>query len=287
MLSYDLVGFQTTNHLHAFERYLFEEVGGERQADGSIAALGKEVVADAFPIGIDAETFAGFPLTREGRDHFNQVRSAPDLQLIVGVDRIDYSKGLPERFEAFERLLELYPENKGRVSLLQIAPPSRSEVRAYSQIQRLLEGLSGRINGRFSDLDWTPIQFITRSFPRRSLAGIYRAAAVGLVTPLRDGMNLVAKEYVAAQDPESPGVLVLSRFAGAAEEMREAVIVNPYSIDELADGLRQAIQMPVDERIDRWRALYGRVSTNTASSWSRTFLERLVTVRAPGQAGEG
>lgn len=281
MTAYDLVGFQTHNHLHAFERYLFEEVNGERLPDGAIAVDTRTLVADAFPIGIDAGTFAAFPETREGREHFNQVRSDPGLKLIVGVDRIDYSKGLPERFEAFERLLELYPENKGSVSLLQIAPPSRSEVRAYSQIQRLLEGLSGRINGRFSDLDWTPIQFITRSFPRRSLAGIYRAAAVGLVTPLRDGMNLVAKEYVAAQDPQSPGVLVLSRFAGAAEEMSEAVIVNPYSIDELAEGLRQAIQMPLDERIDRWRALNAKVTTNTASHWSRQFLDRLMAIHAP------
>jgi len=280
MTSYDLVGFQTTNHLHAFERYLLEEVNGERRQDGSIAVDERSVVADAFPIGIDAGAFASFPQTREGREHFAQVRSDPGLKLIVGVDRIDYSKGLPQRFEAFERLLELYPENKGSVSLLQIAPPSRSEVRAYSQIQRLLEGLSGRINGRFSDLDWTPIQFITRSFPRRSLAGIYRAAAVGLVTPLRDGMNLVAKEYVAAQDPEDPGVLVLSRFAGAVEEMSEAVIVNPYSIDELAEGLRQAIQMPLDERIDRWRALNEKVATNTASNWSNAFLDRLMALHA-------
>jgi len=281
MTAYDLVGFQTKNHLHAFERYLFEEANGTRRPDGSIAVDDRTLVADAFPIGIDAGTFSTYSETREGREHFNQVRSDPGLQLIVGVDRIDYSKGLPERFEAFERLLELYPENKGSVSLLQIAPPSRSEVRAYSQIQRLLEGLSGRINGRFSDLDWTPIQFITRSFPRRSLAGIYRAAAVGLVTPLRDGMNLVAKEYVAAQDPQNPGVLVLSRFAGAVEEMSEAVIVNPYSIDELAEGLRQAIQMPLDERIDRWKALNRKVTTNTASHWSRQFLDRLTTIRAP------
>lgn len=281
MMSYDLVGFQTKNHLAAFDRYLLEEAGGARQPGGSIAAFGQEVVADAFPIGIDAATFARFPDTREGREHYNQVRSDPHLQLIVGVDRIDYSKGLPERFEAFERFLELHSENRGNVSLVQVAPPSRSEVRAYLQIQRLLEGLSGRINGRFADLDWTPIQFLTRPFPRRSLAGIYRAAAVGLVTPLRDGMNLVAKEYVAAQDPADPGVLVLSRFAGAAEEMSEAVIVNPYSIDEMADGLRRAIQMPQDERIDRWRALNEKVVTNTASNWSRAFLERLMALHDP------
>ena len=282
MLAYDLVGFQTSAHLLAFERYLFEEVDGRRQDDGSITALDRRVFASAFPIGIDAEAFSKFYETKEGGENYALVQSElDDRKQIVGVDRIDYSKGLPERFQAFERLLELYPENKGEVSLLQIAPPSRSEVRAYSEIQQLLEGLSGRINGRFSDLDWTPIHFITRSFPRRSLAGIYRGSAVGLVTPLRDGMNLVAKEYVAAQDPENPGVLVLSRFAGAAEEMREALIVNPYSIDELAEGLREAIRMPLDERIDRWKALNHKVMTNTASAWSVEFLDRLMAIHAP------
>ncbi|MEM8663447.1 MAG: trehalose-6-phosphate synthase [Pseudomonadota bacterium] len=283
MLAYDLVGFQTGNHLAAFERYLFEEVDGVREDDGSITAMERNVHASAFPIGIDAEAFSSFHKTKEGGENLALVRSELDSRKqIVGVDRIDYSKGLPERFMAFERLLELYPEHKGEVSLLQVAPPSRSEVRAYSQIQRLLEGLSGRINGRFADLDWTPIHFLGRSFPRRSLAGIYRGSAVGLVTPLRDGMNLVAKEYIAAQDPENPGVLVLSRFAGAAEEMREALIVNPYSIDELAEALRAAIQMPLDERKARFQPLYDKVMTNTASAWAHLFLERMVEIHAGG-----
>jgi len=161
------------------------------------------------------------------------------------------------------------------VSYMQVAPPSRSEVRAYSDIQRTLEGLTGRINGRFSDIDWTPISFLTQSLPRRALAGIYRASLIGLVTPLRDGMNLVAKEYVAAQDPEDPGVLVLSRFAGAAEELREALIINPYSIDAIAEALQTGIRMPLDERKDRWQRLYDRITTTTASQWSHNFVERL------------
>ncbi|MEM8853287.1 MAG: trehalose-6-phosphate synthase [Pseudomonadota bacterium] len=279
MMAYDLVGFQTSQHLMGFERYLLEEAGGERGEDGSITAFGGKVVADAFPIGIDGSAFSGFPTSKEGAQHFHLMRDElEDRKQIVGVDRIDYSKGLPERFHAFERLLEFYPENRGRVSFLQVAPPSRSEVRAYSQIQRTLEGLSGRINGRFADLDWTPLNFLTQSFPRRALAGIYRASGVGLVTPLRDGMNLVAKEYVAAQDEDDPGVLVLSRFAGAAEEMSEALIVNPYSIDELAEALQEAIRMPLDERKSRWSELYRKVMTNTASNWSRIFLDRLTTI---------
>jgi trehalose 6-phosphate synthase len=282
MLAYDLVGFQTTQHLHAFQRYLLQEAGGSRGEDGAITALGRTVAADAFPIGIDGGAFSEFYMTTEGAEHLALMKhELDDKQQIVGVDRIDYSKGLPERFQAFERLIEYYPENRGKVNFLQVAPPSRSEVRAYSEIQRELEGLSGRINGRFAELDWTPIHLLTQSFPRRALAGIYRASSVGLVTPLRDGMNLVAKEYVAAQDPEDPGVLVLSRFAGAAEEMREALIVNPYSIDELAEALQTALRMPLDERRDRWRALNDKVMTNTASAWARTFLDRLVALNAP------
>ena len=281
LMSYDLVGFQTTNHLHAFERYLFEEANAVRNEEGAIFAFGKEMTAAAFPIGIDADAFGDFHNTREGQESYATMRSGlGDRLQIVGVDRIDYSKGLPERFNAFERMLELYPEHIGEVSLLQVAPPSRSEVRAYTEIRATLEGLSGHINGRFADLDWTPIQFLTRSFPRRALAGIYRASAVGLVTPLRDGMNLVAKEYVAAQNPENPGVLVLSRFAGAVEELAEALVVNPYSKDEMAEALRQAIRMPIEERRERYEVLAKKVETNSASAWSHAFLERLASVRS-------
>ncbi|MEM6847188.1 MAG: trehalose-6-phosphate synthase [Pseudomonadota bacterium] len=284
MLAYDLLGFQTAAHLSAFERYVLEEANGTRAEDGALHALGRKVVADAFPIGIDADAFASFHKTKEGSKNLSLVRSElDDRKQIIGVDRIDYSKGLPQRFMAFERLLQMYPEHKGEVELLQIAPPSRSEVRAYKDIQESLEGLSGRINGRFSDLDWTPINFMSRSFPRRSLAGIYRASAVGLVTPLRDGMNLVAKEYIAAQDPEDPGVLVLSRFAGAAEEMTEALIVNPYSIDELAEALHRAIRMPLDERQHRFDLMHKKVMTNTAGAWAETFLDRLAMLNADAQ----
>lgn len=287
LMAYDLVGFQTGNHLAAFERYLFEECDARRADDGTIHALGHKVVAEAFPIGIDADTFGHFNETPEGEESFDKMRAElGDRRQIVGVDRIDYSKGLPQRFQAFERMLEMYPEHMGEVSLLQIAPPSRSEVRAYAEIQRELEGLSGRINGRFADLDWTPIQFLTRAFPRRALAGIYRASAVGLVTPLRDGMNLVAKEYIAAQDPEDPGVLVLSRFAGAAEEMKEALIVNPYSKDEMGEALRRAIRMPLAERKERFEPLHEKVMTRNASTWSRDFLARLGEVFSQSEAGK-
>ncbi len=276
MLAYDVIGFQSRRDCDHFVDYLIQEAGGERVGDDRVRAFGREVVVRAFPIGIDAEGFAAFPATPDGRRQTQRIRSILGARAqIVGVDRIDYSKGIPHRFRAFERLLEDYPENRGRVSLLQIAPPSRSEVMAYAEIQRELEHLAGQINGRFADIDWTPVRFIMRGFPRKALAGIYRASRVGLVTPLRDGMNLVAKEYVAAQDAEDPGVLVLSRFAGAAEELKESVIVNPYATEEVAGSLQTALQMPLDERKHRHKAMFERIVDNDARRWANSFLDAL------------
>jgi trehalose 6-phosphate synthase len=172
---------------------------------------------------------------------------------IIGVDRLDYTKGLPERLKAFWRLLELYPENQKVATLMQIAAPPREDVEVYVNIRRELEQLSGAINGEFGDFDWTPVRYIHRSVARDTLAALFRGSHVGLVTPLRDGMNLVAKEYVAAQDEGDPGVLVLSRFAGAAE--KKALIVNPYDADEVAQALQRAINMRQAERRERHEGL--------------------------------
>ena len=200
-----------------------------------------------------------------------------DRKQIIGVDRLDYSKGIPDRLRAFRRLLEDYPENRDKASLLQVAPVSRGDVDAYAELRRELEELAGHINGVYGLLDWTPVRIMTRGFARKALAGLYRASHVALVTPLRDGMNLVAKEYVAAQDPENPGVLVLSRFAGAAAEMHEALIVNPYDIAEVAEVLQRALRMPLAERKRRWNALHATIGQGTAQSWCSAFLEALET----------
>jgi trehalose 6-phosphate synthase len=194
---------------------------------------------------------------------------------IVGVDRLDYSKGLPERMKAFRRLLEIYPDKQKTVTLMQIAPPTREDVAAYADIREELEQLSGAINGAYGDFDWTPVRYIHRNLSRELLAALFRGSEVGLVTPLRDGMNLVAKEYVAAQDPDDPGVLVLSRFAGAAEDLQMALIVNPYDIDDIAHALEQALTMPIEERRDRHQALYARVRENDANHWREQFLAAL------------
>lgn len=280
MLAYDLIGFQTERDASNFRRFVVEELGGVEQGGGHLQVGGREVIAKAYAIGIDAEAFSRFPMTPEARKNMTRLEKLlGGRQQIIGVDRIDYSKGLPERFRAFERLLEDYPENRGRVSMMQVAPPSRSELDAYIEIRRTLDELTGHVNGRFSDLDWTPIRFMTRSFPRRVLAGIYRVSRVGLVTPLRDGMNLVAKEYIAAQRAEDPGVLVLSRFAGAAERMPEAVIVNPHSAEEVAAGLQRAITMPLEERRNRWQTMFDRLCEEDAAAWSRSIMDDLKTLR--------
>jgi len=206
--------------------------------------------------------------------------SATGRSLIVGVDRLDYSKGLTERFLGYERFLAQHPERRGLVYMLQIAPPSREKVNTYQEIRANLDSLSGRINGEYADIDWTPIRYVNHGYPREELAGIYRAAHIALVTPLRDGMNLVAKEYVAAQDPDDPGVLVLSVFAGAAAQMREAVLVNPYSAEEMADAIVTALSMPREERIRRWQVLIEGVRREDVFWWCRLFLD---TLQAAGE----
>jgi trehalose 6-phosphate synthase len=195
--------------------------------------------------------------------------------LIVGVDRLDYSKGLEERFMGFERYLDANPDMRREVLMLQIAPVSRESVEAYQEIRGRLDAISGRINGEFADVDWAPFRYVNKNYRRDELAGIYGAARIGLVTPLRDGMNLVAKEFVASQNPDDPGVLILSRFAGAARQMREALLVNPNSPDEIADALQRALAMDKPERIRRWSALFDNVQREDVTAWRDSFVEAL------------
>ncbi|MTH96212.1 trehalose-6-phosphate synthase [Roseibium sp. RKSG952] len=280
MMAYDLLGFQTERDADNFRRFAVEEIGAADLGDGKIRYGNHETIVRAYPIGIDADAFARFAISPEARRHMARLEKLlGGRQQMIGVDRIDYSKGLPERFRAYERLLEDYPENRGQLSMMQIAPPSRAELDAYIDIRRELDEMTGHVNGRFADIDWTPIRFLTKSFPRKVLSGIYRVSRIGLVTPLRDGMNLVAKEYIAAQRAEDPGVLVLSRFAGAASEMKEAVIVNPHSAEEVAAGIQSAITMPLDERRDRWQAMFDRLCQNDAIAWSNAIMADVRTVK--------
>jgi trehalose 6-phosphate synthase len=196
-------------------------------------------------------------------------------KLIVGVDRLDYTKGLRERFLAYEQFLERFPENRSRVTFLQIAPPSRSDVLAYGEIRRGLEQCAGRLNGQFAEADWTPIRYLNRAYTHATLMGFLRAANVALVTPVRDGMNLVAKEFVAAQDPADPGVLVLSPMAGAAAELSGALQVNPYDKRGLALALQTALNMPLEERRARHQQMISAVRKHDIHNWYRTFVRDL------------
>jgi trehalose 6-phosphate synthase len=280
MFDYDLVGFHTVEYQQAFEEYVLSEAGGEQVAPGIWTAFGRTVRVGAYPIGIDAEDFRA--LVRSAKAvRMRDIMGACTVfrQLIVGVDRLDYSKGLEERFTAFERFLADNPDMRREVLMLQIAPVSREGVDAYQEIRNRLDALSGRINGEFSDIDWAPFRYVNKNYRRDELAGIYRAARVGLVTPLRDGMNLVAKEFVAAQDPEDPGVLILSRFAGAARQLTEALLVNPNSPEELAEALKQALAMELPERIRRWRALFDNVQREDVTAWRDAYVADLEQVK--------
>lgn len=273
--AYDLLGFQTRECQRDFGQ-IVERMGGKFSDDGIAAFAGRIVKVRAFPIGIDAAAFAALAASPAVHREIEKLRaSAGDRMWIAGVERLDYTKGLPERFRAFETLLEQSPELHGRVSLIQVAAPSRESVDEYRKIRASLEQLTGRINGEYATFDWTPIRCLHRSFNHIALASLFHVSRVGLVTPLRDGMNLVAKEYIAAQDPEDPGVLILSQFAGAAEELKDALIVNPYDAQSVADAMRRAIVMPRDERIERWRRMMSEIGFNDVHRWRRAFLQTL------------
>jgi trehalose 6-phosphate synthase len=276
MFDYDLVGFQTAEFLEAFEEYVMAEAGGSQPTPDTLKAYRRILKVGAFPIGLDAADFARMLKSPRARRMRDLMTAATVFRyLVVGVDRLDYSKGLEERFTGFERFLADNPEMRRQVLMLQIAPVSREAVEAYQEIRGRLDALSGRINGEFADVDWNPFRYVNKNYRRDELGGIYGAARVGLVTPLRDGMNLVAKEYVAAQNPEDPGVLILSRFAGAARQLTEALLVNPNSPEEIADALKRALTMGKPERIRRWSALFDNVQREDVTAWRDAFVGAL------------
>lgn len=234
MLAYDLIGFQTEDDCENFTTYLRAEIGLDVDDSIVTSRFGTSRLA-VFPIGIDVDGFAAQAQRAASHPDVSRLRkSLHGERLAIGVDRVDYSKGLVNRISAFDRLFEIQPSLKRSVSLLQIATPSRGGIEAYSNLQDELSKQVTDVNGRHGEVDWTPIRYLNKGFSQTVLAGFYRAAQVGVVTPLHDGMNLVAKEYVAAQNPIDPGVLVLSKFAGAANELDTALLVNPHDIDGMA-----------------------------------------------------
>jgi trehalose 6-phosphate synthase len=281
LFAYDLVGFQTAEWLAAFEDYVVREAQGSLGPDGRLNAFGAHTRAAAFPIGIDTTEFMASLKTQAAMRMYDRMAASTVFRsMIVGVDRLDYSKGLEERFVSFERFLQDNAAFHREVHMLQIAPISRHDVDTYQDLRARLDALCGRINGAYGDADWSPIGYVNRNYRRDELGGIYRAARVGLITPLRDGMNLVAKEYVAAQNPDDPGVLILSRFAGAALQMKDALIVNPFSHEEVSEALKQALTMDRRERLRRWETLRHGVETNDVSAWRDSFVRALEATRA-------
>ena len=273
LLSYDRVGFQTQRWADNFVATVRGLLGGE-------AEVRAREVLRVIPVGIDPDRFAeaanaSTPASPNESMALGIETMLAGRKLILGVDRLDYSKGIPERLEAFARFLEIYPEWRNQVALVQVSVPTRSDVPEYGELRARVEGLVGHINGAYGEADWVPVRYLYRSYDQETLARLYRSAAVGLVTPLRDGMNLVAKEYVAAQDPDDPGVLLLSRFAGAAESMTRAMLTNPYHADGLAADLDTALRMDRDERLARNGALRSVVWRDTAAAWASRFLDEL------------
>jgi trehalose 6-phosphate synthase len=275
LTEYDLVGFQTGDDAFNFTRYLTRECGLHSR-DFSFAVGNREVRVDAFPVGIETENFAK-TARRAIKAGFvqNVIGSLAGRAMIIGVDRLDYSKGLNLRLDAYDHFLRAYEQWRGQVTYLQITPKTRSEIPEYVAMEQMVSQGAGRINGAYGEADWTPIRYVNRAYSRTALSGLYRGARVGLVTPLRDGMNLVAKEYVAAQDPDDPGVLVLSRFAGAAHECKEALLVNPYDAEAVAFAIDRALSMPLEERRQRHAAMYATLLHNDIAHWAERFIATL------------
>jgi trehalose 6-phosphate synthase len=276
IMDFDLVGVQTERDADNLRRALMQELGAAARNVDVLEAGGKSTRVKSFPIGIDVHDFQELAARpRPNRIIRQTIDGLGSRKLIIGVDRLDYSKGIPHRMEAYERFLLSNPDERGHVTYLQIAPTSRSEVPEYETLSRAVNETLGRINGSLGEPGWVPIQYVTSAYPRSLLAALYRIARVALVTPMRDGMNLVAKEYVAAQDPIDPGVLILSKFAGAAQQLTAAIIVNPNDKIEVAEAIRDALHMGQQERVARWHKMIEPMRNRDVSWWAGAFLKEL------------
>ncbi len=280
MLAYDLIGFQTEDDCENFAGYVSASLGLAVEDRVVLSRYGRTRIA-VFPIGIDADKFARQAAKAVSHPDVSRLRrSLNGERLAIGVDRLDYSKGLVNRINAFDRMWTMQPQLARTVSLLQIATPSRGGIEAYGHLQNELARLVGEVNGRHGEVDWTPIRYLNKGFSQIVLSGLYRSAQVGVVTPLHDGMNLVAKEYVAAQNPADPGVLVLSKFAGAANELDTALLVNPHDIDGMARTIAVALSMPLMERRMRWEAMMAKLRRRSIQRWLADFLDTLQQAQA-------
>ncbi len=286
LLAADLLGFQTANDVDNFADAACRLGDALRTPGGWLNVGNRRVRLGVFPVEIEAKEFAATAETAWRAPPGQRLRrSLQGQQLILGVDRMDPTKGLPQRMAGYRRLLETRPDWARRVTLLQIAAESRTEVSAYKDLRTQVEQSAGSINSAFSEPDWMPVRLIARAGARSTMAGYMREARVGLVTPLRDGMNLVAKEYIAAQDPANPGVLVLSCFAGAARQLGSALIINPHDTDAMADAIDTALRMGIEERQERWNDAWSAIKDTSALAWGRSFMAALLRTSIIGRAG--
>ena len=281
LLGANLVGFHTPAYLRHFAASLIQVLGLTVDID-RVQLSDREVRLGVFPMGVDAAAFSALAEAPEVEAEVKALKEDGSVKLLVGVDRLDYTKGIPRRLLAYERLLESHPELQERVRLVQVAVPSRTNVEAYQEFRSVVDGLVGRINGAFGTPRWVPVHYIYRGLSEPELVALYRAADVMLVTPLRDGMNLVAKEFVASRT-DGDGVLVLSEFAGASWELPEAIQVNPYDVEAIGESYYRALSMNEEERRTRLAPLRNRVATYDVHHWASTFLHQLESVTLPAQ----
>ena len=292
LFAYDVVGFQTERDRRAFVNAVSQpEIGGIVLRNGLVRRGDRLVRTGVFPVGVDVDDCTRLASDNVASAKLERIReSLRGRRLLIGADRLDYSKGLPKRFRAYESLLQRYAEHRAGVVFTQIAPRTRSGLHAYTDIRHELERAAGHINGKYAEIDWVPLRYLNRVVDRGTLMAMFRLARIGIVTPIRDGMNLVAKEYVAAQDAADPGVLVLSTMAGAAEELSAAILVNPHDVDAVAEGIHRGLCMPLEERRNRHQVLLRALRRNDIDAWRTRFIETLVatsrrTIRAapPGK----
>jgi len=278
LLGSDLIGFHTYDYVRHFLSSTARIVGTEHSM-GALAIEDRIVKADAFPMGIDYDRYSTAVEDPKVKKRLSTIRKkVGDRKIIVSIDRLDYTKGIIQRLEAFDLFLTQNPKYKGKITLILVAVPSRPAVEDYAELRRQLEGLVGRINGEHGALGWVPVWYLYRFLPFERIAALYNAADVALVTPLRDGMNLIAKEFVASKR-DGKGVLILSEMAGAASELGEAITVNAHNKQEIIDAIKEALEMSVEEQAERNRLMQGRLCRYTVTRWANDFLEALSDVK--------
>ena len=279
MMGADLIGFHTYDYVRHFLSSVSRILGHEH-ALGQFLVGNRFAKVDAFPMGIDYERFSGAPQKKEVRGEIERIRKKiRSGKIILSVDRLDYTKGILNRLEAFDFFLRTNPSYRGKVTLILVAVPSRTGVETYRMLKREIDEMIGRINGAYGTIEWMPVWYLYQSLPFHKLAALYFLSDVALVTPLRDGMNLIAKEYIATKG-DNNGILILSGMAGSVHELGEALIVNPHNREQVAEAIKAALEVPPEEQRDRNRVMQRRLKRYDVNRWARDFVERLETVTA-------